>query len=48
MKIMGKYSLKDGEAVIQERFPTLLQEVEDAIAIIDSGQHQTKVSKEKT
>lgn len=45
---MGKFSLKGGEDFIKGHHKSLLDEVEQAIASIDSTQHQTKTSKEKT
>lgn len=48
MKIAAKYSFNGGLEVVQSRYPTLLKEIESAIYSIDSSNHKTKISKEKT
>ena len=48
MIVAGRYSFKDGERVLSERYPRLLQEIEDVIGVVDAGPHRTKRSKEKT
>lgn len=48
MIIAGRFSFKDGEAVIQDRYPHLLAEVEGVIASINAEEHKTKISTEKT
>ena len=48
MKIVGRYSVKNGEREVKNRFGALLAEVEDVIAKVDSTVHMTKTSKEKT
>lgn len=48
MRVIGRYSFKDGEAFIQKHHPQELAEMEAAIASIDSATHRTKTSREKT
>lgn len=48
MIIAGYYSFNGGEAVIQKKYPHLLQEIEDSILSIDADIHKTKQSEEKT
>lgn len=48
MKIAARYSFNNGIAQVNERFPALLSEIEDAIRSIDAQKHRTKQSKEKT
>lgn len=48
MIIAGVYSFKNGKAVLEAKFGSELQEVEQIIAAVDSTIHKTKVSKEKT
>ncbi len=48
MIIAGRYSFKHGIEEIQEHCLELLQEIEAVIAEVDSSQHFTKVSEEKT
>lgn len=46
MKVKKYFSHKDGEAYIRKHFPTLLQEVEDAVSQENIATHKTKVTKE--
>lgn len=48
MIIAGRYSFNRGVEEIEGRYPELLREVEAVIAAVDSGEHFTKVSEEKT
>ncbi len=48
MKVVGKYSFKNGEHAIQQHFPDELAEVYEMIASVDASQHKTKISQEKT
>ena len=48
MRIAGIYSFKGGKKVIEVNFAAELQEIEEAIAGVDSAVHKTKVSQEKT
>ena len=48
MIIAGRYSFKRGIEETEERCPELLREIEAVIAEVDSSQHFTKVSEEKT
>ncbi len=48
MIIAGRFSFNDGEAVIQDRYPHLLTEVESVIAAVNAEEHKTKISIEKT
>jgi len=48
MIIAGRYSFKRGIEEIEVRCPGLLREIEAVIAEVDSSEHFTKVSKEKT
>ncbi len=48
MIIAGVYSFKDGKAVIEAKFRSELQEIEQVISSVDSAMHKTKISKEKT
>jgi hypothetical protein len=48
MIIAGKYSFKNGEPEISNRFPNLLSEVEEVISLVDSEDCKTKMSEEKT
>lgn len=47
MKIAAMFSLKRGQAIIEERFGAELAEVKVAIEGVDSAKLRTKVSKEK-
>jgi hypothetical protein len=46
--IAGLYSFKNGKDVVESRYPAELNEVKAIIASVDSQQHRTKVSREKT
>lgn len=48
MKIIGQYSLKGGEELIQKNFPEELKEVKRVINLVSGEKHRTKKSKEKT
>ncbi len=48
MKIVGRYSFKDGERVVTGEYATLLREIEAAIGEVDAGSHKTKESLENT
>ena len=48
MIIVGKYSFNNGREVIKAQYGAELREIEHIIHSIDSSQHKTKVSKEKT
>lgn len=50
MRIVGVYSFKQGQEVLEAEFTTELQEVEvkEIITAVDAAEHKTKVSKEKT
>lgn len=48
MRIVGLYSSKGGEKTVKSQYPHLMQEVRQAVAAVDSKQHRTKSSKEKT
>src|SRR5262245_50210337 len=48
MRIAAVYSFNDGQKQVAQRFPDLLVEVNAAIKEVDSAQHKTKESTEKT
>jgi hypothetical protein len=48
VRIAGVYSFNDGEAAVTKTYPKLLAEVNDVIKEVDSSQHKTKESTEKT
>ena len=48
MRIYARYSQKDGEAYIREKFPSELLEIEKVIARVDASSAISKISKEKT
>lgn len=48
MRIAGVYSFNNGETEVTKHYPELMPEVNQAIKSIESSQHKTKVSKEKT
>jgi hypothetical protein len=48
MRIAGRFSLKRGAEVLEAQFSEQLREVQAIIEAIDSAQHLTKVSREKT
>lgn len=48
MKVGGVYSFKGGREVFESRFAEELREVKQIIATVDSAEHKTKVSREKT
>jgi len=48
MRIAGIYSFNNGERAVSEKYPSLLQEVKDAITAIDASACRTKESEEKT
>jgi len=46
MLVAGKYSFNNGEAFIEENYPTLLKEVITSINNVDASEHKNKKSKE--
>lgn len=48
MRIAGVYSFNRGKEEVTKHYPDLLVEVNEAIKLVDSAQHKTKVSDEKT
>ena len=48
MKIAAMFSLKRGQAIIEERFGAELAEVRAVIEHVDSALYRTKISSEKT
>lgn len=48
MKIAGIYSFNGGKEAVEAKFGAELREVEQIIAAVDSTQHKTKTSYEKT
>lgn len=48
MRIVAEYPFNDGKAVIEAKYPQLLEEVRESIATVDASLHKTKESKEKT
>jgi len=48
VKIVGIYSFKNGQEIIEANYATELQEIQQAIARVDATKHKTKISREKT
>jgi hypothetical protein len=48
MKIVGVYSYNGGEQAVYEKYANELDEVKRIIARVDTGNHKTKMSREKT
>lgn len=48
MIIAGRYSFNNGERATRRRYPTLLKEIEDVIALVQARRCRTKTSREKT
>lgn len=48
MRVVGKCSFNDGERFIEVNHAAELQEVYNVIAKVDTTQHKTKASREKT
>ncbi len=48
MRIAGRYSIKNGEAVLQEQYSWVLSEIEDILSNVDANSSKIKISKEKT
>jgi len=48
MKIVAKYSLKDGEEALKNTFPQEYEEIEEIIGKVDAKKCLKKISKEKT
>jgi hypothetical protein len=48
MIIAGEYSFNSGKEYVEQKFPSELKEIKDAIRGIDVTKHKTKESKEKT
>lgn len=40
MRIVARYSFKDGDRVVREKYPELLKEVEEILALIDPAKHR--------
>lgn len=48
VRIAARFSFKEGERQIADRFAHLLPEIEEAIKVVKASDHRVKVSKEKT
>jgi hypothetical protein len=48
LRLAAQYSFKNGLAEISKRYPHLLNEVKEAITIVDAAKAKTKLSREKT
>jgi len=48
VRIVARYSFKDGAKVVAEKYPALLKEVEQILGLIDPTKHKSKESKEVT
>ena len=48
MRVIARYSFKNGQDEISRAYPALLAEVYKVIGEVDASDHKTKVSKEKT
>ena len=48
MKIAGVYSFNDGREIVEAQFAAELREVKQVITAINSEEHKTKTSREKT
>lgn len=48
MIVAGVYSFNNGKEIVASRFAAELSKVEQVIAAVDSSQHETKSSREKT
>jgi len=48
MRIAGRYSIKNGEAVLQEQYSWVLSEIEAILSNVDANSSKIKISKEKT
>ena len=48
MIIAGKYSFNNGLEVLRERYPVLLNQIEETIQEVDASKCKTKKSREKT
>lgn len=48
MKIVGRYSLKNGLRILEKNYPSELDEIYKVIQLIDASRYKTKISKEKT
>ncbi|MDR0703807.1 MAG: hypothetical protein LBF88_02350 [Planctomycetaceae bacterium] len=48
MKIAGEYSFNNGKEIVQTKYPNLLNEIREVIAVVDALGCKTKTSKEKT
>jgi hypothetical protein len=48
MHIAERYSHKDGESFIRQRYPHLLQDIETIVASVDAERYREKISEEKT
>ena len=47
MRVVGKFSLKNGEKVLEEKYPNELEEIYEIISSIDAERYKTKISEEK-
>jgi len=45
VKVVGRYSFKNGGAVVESRYRGLLSEIEQAVATVQSAKLRTKVSR---
>jgi hypothetical protein len=48
VRIVGVYSFKGGREVIETQYSAELREITEVIASVDSKEHKTKISQEKT
>jgi len=48
MKVAGIYSFNGGQAAVEKHYQAELREIQRIIASIDSTQHKSKISREKT
>lgn len=48
MRVAGIFSFNKGQEIIESSFPSELEKIKQIISVIDSSQHQTKTSLEKT
>src|SRR5438874_2323895 len=48
MIIAGVYSFKGGKEIVESKYASELREVKQVLALVDSQEHKTKASREKT
>lgn len=48
MRIVAKYSIKNADKILQEKFPEEFKEIIQVVDSVDATGHMNKVSKEKT